>query len=95
MEAKYTKLITNLNNAVGAICGFDNDSGQLAKVLISEGETVLRAADISVNYEEQKQKYTLLGRAEIDGMPRGGSASWQSVVRGGNIEADFLNGEIV
>ena len=94
MEAKYTKLITNLNNAVGAICGFDNDSSQLAKVLISEGETVLRAADISVNYEEQKQKYTLLGRAEIEGMPRGGSSSWQSVIRGGNIEADFLNGEI-
>jgi 2-dehydropantoate 2-reductase len=32
---------------------------------------------------------------EIDGTPRGGGSSWQSLNRGtGTIEADYLNGEI-
>ena len=33
--------------------------------------------------------------APVSGQDRGGGSSWQSIVRGtGNIEADFLNGEI-
>ena len=32
----------------------------------------------------------------VNGSPRGGGSSWQSLTRGaGSIEADFLNGEIV
>ena len=33
---------------------------------------------------------------EIEGRPRGGGSSWQSLARGtGNIEVDYLNGEMV
>jgi 2-dehydropantoate 2-reductase len=32
----------------------------------------------------------------VNGSPRGGGSSWQSLTRGtGSIEADYLNGEIV
>jgi len=32
----------------------------------------------------------------VDGRPRGGGSSWQSLTRAaGSIEADYLNGEIV
>ena len=31
----------------------------------------------------------------IDGQDRGGGSTWQSLARGGAVEADYLNGEIV
>ncbi|MEE2875576.1 MAG: ketopantoate reductase C-terminal domain-containing protein, partial [Chloroflexota bacterium] len=95
MKLKYAKLITNLNNAVGAICGFESDSKDLYSRLKDEALDILDKAAIEFDRERETQKYTLLGRAEVSGAPRGGSSSWQSVIRGGQIEVDFLNGEIV
>jgi len=95
MKLKYAKLITNLNNAVGAICGFESDSKDLYSRLKDEALHILDKAAIEFDRERETQKYTLLGRAEVSGAPRGGSSSWQSVIRGGQIEVDFLNGEIV
>ena len=95
MKLKYAKLITNLNNAVGAICGFESDTKNIYSLLTDEAVAILNKAAIQFDRDRETQKYTLLGRAEVSGAPRGGSSSWQSVMRGGQIEVDFLNGEIV
>jgi 2-dehydropantoate 2-reductase len=59
---------------------------------------VLDAAGIG--YASQEESAELRGDRvriqPINGSPRGGSSSWQSLTRGtGSIEADYLNGEIV
>jgi 2-dehydropantoate 2-reductase len=97
---QYAKLLSNLGNALEAVSG-PVDSEEAATLLgrvRAEGEAVLRAAGIAyVSAEEQKavrgDKVTLV---PLDGVPRGGGSSWQSLSRGaGTIEADYLNGEIV
>ena len=46
--------------------------------------------------EDQARRGDLMTMGEIEGRPRGGGSSWQSLARGtGNIEADYLNGEMV
>ncbi|MFE2100019.1 ketopantoate reductase family protein [Streptomyces sp. NPDC059468] len=97
---QYAKLLGNLGNALEAVSG-PVDSEQARTLYASvraEGEAVLDAAGIGyASAEEQKEargdKVTLV---PLDGAPRGGGSSWQSLVRGtGTIEADHLNGEIV
>jgi 2-dehydropantoate 2-reductase len=97
---QYAKLLGNLGNALEAVSG--PVAGEEAQALYArvraEGEAVLDAAGIAyVSAEEQRaargDKVTLV---PLDGAPRGGGSSWQSLVRGtGTIEADYLNGEIV
>ena len=97
---QYAKLLGNLNNALEAVSGpADSARAQALYARVrAEGEAVLDAARIAyASAEEQKEargdKVTLL---PLDGAPRGGGSSWQSLVRGtGTIEADHLNGEIV
>ncbi|MFG3015355.1 ketopantoate reductase family protein [Streptomyces cinerochromogenes] len=97
---QYAKLLANLGNALEAVSGpVASEAAQalLARVR-AEGEAVLDAARIPyAGAEEQRvargDKVTLV---PLDGTPRGGGSSWQSLVRGtGTIEADYLNGEIV
>ena len=46
--------------------------------------------------EDRARRGDLMTMGEIDGRPRTGGSSWQSLERGtGNIETDHLNGEIV
>ncbi|MFJ5971215.1 ketopantoate reductase family protein [Streptomyces sp. NPDC093060] len=96
---QYAKLLGNLGNALEAVSGpVDSEQAMaLYARLRAEGEAVLDAAGIAyASAEEQKEargdKVTLV---PLDGAPRGGGSSWQSLVRGtGTIEADHLNGEI-
>lgn len=99
MRYKHAKLLTNLGNAVQAVCGVHDDTHQLSERVEAEGREVLAAAGIPYDADYVAD---LPGRwhrwqvGEIAGRPRGGGSSWQSVVRGtGTIEADYLNGEIV
>ncbi|MEV6051411.1 2-dehydropantoate 2-reductase N-terminal domain-containing protein [Streptomyces sp. NPDC052107] len=97
---QYAKLLGNLGNALEAVSG--PVTGEVAEALYArvraEGEAVLDAAGIVwASAGEQRaargDKVTLV---PLDGAPRGGGSSWQSLVRGtGTIEADYLNGEIV
>ncbi|MFJ9928327.1 ketopantoate reductase family protein [Streptomyces misionensis] len=97
---QYAKLLGNLANAQEAVSG--PGTSEAAKALSArvraEGEAVLEAARIDwASAEEQRAarggKVTLV---PLEGAPRGGGSSWQSLVRGtGSIEADYLNGEIV
>jgi len=99
MAWKWSKLLSNLANAVEALCGTDrNDAWHaLAARAGAEGRSVLAAAGVHpVPAAEQGE---LLGDFEMRPGPdgrRGGGSSWQSLQRGaGSIESDWLNGEIV
>ncbi|MFD7391149.1 ketopantoate reductase family protein [Streptomyces sp. NPDC059852] len=96
---QYAKLLANLGNAVEALTGpvaGDEATGLLRRVQ-EEGAAVLRAAGIAYATPEEQRavrgdKVTLV---PLDGVPRGGGSSWQSLARGtGTIESDYLNGEI-
>jgi len=96
---KYNKLLSNLGNAVGALSAEPAESGPLVDALRQEGESVLRHAGIEfVSFETSSA-----ARADgpkirpIPGWDAGPSNStWQSLSRNtGNVETDFLNGEIV
>ncbi|MFJ9745307.1 ketopantoate reductase family protein [Streptomyces chartreusis] len=96
---QYAKLLSNLGNALEAVTGpvSDEDALALLRRVRAEGAAVLDAAGIAYASTEEQQavrgdKVTLV---PLDGAPRGGGSSWQSLTRGtGTIEADYLNGEI-
>ncbi|MFF1320369.1 MULTISPECIES: ketopantoate reductase family protein [Streptomyces] len=96
---EYAKLLSNLGNALEAVTGpvSDEDALALFRRVRAEGAAVLDAAGIAYASTEEQQavrgdKVTLV---PLDGAPRGGGSSWQSLTRGtGTIEADYLNGEI-
>ncbi len=86
----------NLGNAIEAICGPEHRAGTLYDLAYREGVACLDAAAIpyATDAEDALRRGDLVPRPP-GGKPRGGS-SWQSMTRRtGNIEADYLNGEIV
>jgi 2-dehydropantoate 2-reductase len=96
---KYNKLLSNLGNAVGALTAESADAGEVVAAVRREGENVLRHAGIEfVSFE-----ISTAARANgptirpVPGWNVGPSNStWQSLSRNtGNVETDFLNGEIV
>jgi 2-dehydropantoate 2-reductase len=100
MRWKYGKLLGNLSNAIEAVCGHDagDDAADLRRRATAEGTAVLDAARIA--YASQQESADIRGDRvriqPVNGSPRGGGSSWQSLTRGtGSIEADYLNGEIV
>ncbi|WP_421741058.1 ketopantoate reductase family protein [Cellulomonas sp.] len=100
MAWKYTKLLTNLANAVEALCGsLRDDAGarELAARADTEGRTVLRTAGIATLDDAVHDAARAGFRVDPPpGQERGGGSSWQSLARGtGSIESDHLNGEIV
>jgi 2-dehydropantoate 2-reductase len=108
MRWKYGKLLDNLNNAIEALCGRDrtgfasapqsDDAAELYHRTRAEGTAALHAAGIAhvSRAEVAKLRGDRLRVEQINGSPRSGGSSWQSLTRGtGTIEADFLNGEIV
>jgi 2-dehydropantoate 2-reductase len=98
MRWKYRKLLLNLGNAVEAVCGQAAEAEELAALVRREGEAVLAAAGIDPVSEQadEERRASILQLGVIDGRPRGGGSSWQSLARRtGTIESDYLNGEIV
>ena len=99
MRWKYGKLLANLSNAIEAVCGFRAaDAAVLRRRATAEGAAVLDAAGLA--YASDDESAQLRGDRvrilPVNGSPRAGGSSWQSLTRGtGSIEADFLNGEIV
>ena len=95
MRQKYAKLLNNLNNAVQAACG--EGSADIARQLRTEALACYAAAgiDCASREETQDRRHGIQGTA-VPGFQRNGDSSMQSVMRGtGDIEADYLNGEIV
>ncbi|MYW64167.1 NAD(P)-binding domain-containing protein [Streptomyces sp. SID8379] len=99
MRWKYAKLLNNLANAIEALTGvIGSDEGfALVGRARAEGEAAFAAAGIAyASQEEEKEARADKIRFEpLDGSPRGGGSTWQSLNRGsGTVEADYLNGEI-
>ncbi|SNT27748.1 2-dehydropantoate 2-reductase [Asanoa hainanensis] len=99
MRWKYVKLLMNLGNAIQALCGPDAEGiDELDALLRAEATEVLRVAgiDVATPEEDAARRKGLLTIQPVEGTPRGGGSSWQSLARGtGTVEADYLNGEIV
>jgi 2-dehydropantoate 2-reductase len=98
MRMKYRKLLTNLGNALDALCGRVDGLEEAERLLLAEGEAVLRAAGIAFATEAQdaERRRDIMTLRPVEGAPRGGGSSWQSLARHtGSVEADYLNGEIV
>lgn len=101
MVHKYAKLISNLVNAIEAVCGQrDPDANrELMDRAREEGRAALRAAGIEFEVEDVSDmaaRWERIGVGEVDGHSHRGGSSWQSVLRGtGSIETDHLTGEVV
>jgi 2-dehydropantoate 2-reductase len=98
MRWKYTKLLSNLFNALQAICGLEARGGEFARAVRQEALVCYRAAGIDfIPEDEMRQRVqTEVKLADITGHPRAGGSTWQSLTRGlSSVEVDFLNGEIV
>ena len=96
---KNRKLILNLGNVVEALCAPD-DKGRPTLVgrLMAEGESALAAAglEVATKEEDRARRGDHLRLGTIDGRTREGGSTWQSLERRtGDIETDYLNGEIV
>jgi 2-dehydropantoate 2-reductase len=101
MARKYKKLVSNLGNAIEAACGTrteDPFAQQLWQLAKDEASRCFEAAGIEVapaeidtERQEKIGPYRLVGGHDLTG-----GSSWQSLERlTGNIEADWLNGEVV
>ena len=98
MRFKYGKLIMNLRNALAAVSPPGEGATEIHALMRAEAEATFKAAgiDCASRREETARRGDLMKSAPVEGQDRGGGSSWQSLVRGtGNIEADYLNGEIV
>ena len=106
MGHKYEKLLANLNNAVQAATGsrFDGPGTgtvaalrDISRLLREEALACYRAAGIyCASREEVRAGRSSIHGGEVPGHARHGGSSLQSIMRGtGDIETDFLNGEIV
>ncbi len=103
MTWKYAKLLQNVGNAVGAVCGAEADTKELQRLVREETVACYEAASIAwTNDEEFRARSSSFRRAaQAPGgisavqRTRGGSSTWQSLMRGaGSSEGDYLNGEI-
>ncbi|WP_099907498.1 ketopantoate reductase family protein [Streptomyces sp. TLI_171] len=100
MAWKYAKLLSNLGNALEAVAGpIDGELRERVwRRVKAEGEAVLAAAGIGYPSEEEQRakRGDRVAQVPLAGERRGGGSSWQSLARGtGDIEADYLNGEVV
>ena len=94
--AKYSKLIANLGNAIEALSGPSARKSAVAEVLREEAFAVLRAAGIRIDLDAAAKRSALVVPKPLGAAERPGGSSWQSLSRQtGNIETDYLNGEIV
>jgi 2-dehydropantoate 2-reductase len=94
---KYGKLLSNLGNALQALGGESAMQSPLLPAVNAEGRACLVAADIEfAEVAEVYGRNAAIVDLPVEGSTREGGSSWQSLARGtGEIEADFLNGEIV
>lgn len=93
---KYAKLLSNIGNAIEALCGPEaRRAGSVADLVRAEALTVLRAAGIDPDEAGLRKRAEAVVARPLAGQARPGGSSWQSLSRQtGNIESDYLNGEI-
>jgi 2-dehydropantoate 2-reductase len=96
---KYRKLISNIGNVFQALVARNGDWRPLAIDAEAEARRVLDTAGIRYISEAEETAARAAGftMKPVPGVPASvGGSTWQSLQRGtGNIETDYLNGEIV
>jgi 2-dehydropantoate 2-reductase len=95
---KWRKLLTNLGNAVEAVCGPPARRGPIHQQAIAEGQACLAVAGIepATAEEDQARRAELLQIHPVAGESKPGGSSWQSLARRApGIETDYLTGEVV
>lgn len=95
MRQKYAKLLANLGNAVQAAC--HEVPREIMRLLRSEALECYAAAgiDCATAQETRERLSTGIRALPVAGREGHRGSTWQSVRRGtGNIETDYLNGEI-
>ena len=98
MRSKYAKLLVNLINILDAACGREARYSDIADAAREEGRMCLHAAgiDYMTAAEEAERREGLSLREQDPGsIAQPGSSTMQSLARGGTLETDYLNGEIV
>lgn len=97
MAWKRRKLLLNLSNAVDALFTPGEASERLVDRAREEARACFAAAHLDPVAESAfEQRVAVFREQSYDASFSTGSSSWQSLARGvGNIEADYLNGEIV
>jgi 2-dehydropantoate 2-reductase len=96
MRLKYAKLLLNLGNAVGAICKPGPENERVTEAAREEGRAALTAAGIEFDAPEVEDVTGRWERIGVQANRRSGSSTWQSFARRtGEVETDYLNGEIV
>ena len=98
MPWKYAKLLSNVLNSFVAACGEDARSETIIRALKREALECYRAVGVGcVSDDEFNERVASHVRlADIEGHPKTGGSTWQSLQRGRDtVEADHLNGEIV
>ena len=99
MPYKWGKLLSNLNNAIGAITNAaGEDASRITLAVQNEGKEILTQAGvrwISVEERPVRRPTGIIQTVEgLFGTPLG--STWQSLVRRqGTVETEYLNGEIV
>lgn len=98
MAWKYRKLLSNLGNIFQALVHTNGDPAPLVARAGSEARTVLDRAGIAYVDDEEERAARSAGftMTAVPGVPSDiGGSTWQSLQRGtGNVETDYLNGEI-
>jgi 2-dehydropantoate 2-reductase len=99
MRWKYRKLLSNLGNAVEALCGTAGRGREIVAMARHEALECFRAAGIAFTTDEEDDAARFEREVHvrpINGVRRRGGSTWQSLERRlGSIETDYLNGEIV
>ena len=95
---KWGKLLSNVLNALEVLCGPNAGTDDLSQMVRDEAVDCLTAHRVDVARAKSlaNERSKLVNYHPIGSIRRVGSSSWQSVLRGtGNVETDYLNGEIV
>ena len=103
MRLKYGKLLTNLRNALQALCGVrEEQAGPDLQGFVGRlrDEALACYAAAGIAYapldEINRRRAAVFSSEQVEGVERGGGSTWQSFRRGlPGIETDYLNGEIV
>ena len=98
MRWKYRKLLSNLGNALEALCGPAARGRGIAARARAEALECFAASGITFVADDEEhaaeQEREVMPQP-INGVERQGGSTWQSVQRqAGSIETDYLNGEI-
>ena len=98
LRSKHRKLLLNLGNALDALGGQEAWNSPLPGRAHEEAKDLLERLGIEVLTlaEEQARGGDLADPVPIGDHQKAGSSTWQSLARGaGEVETDYLNGEIV